>query len=122
MDTSRTLRRFREEEVCQMSRPKRSEGQELRRKFTVEFKREAVQLTRAGDRSVAEVARELGVRPEMLHTWIRQAAGLPGRLAAAARPSSQDEEVRQLRRELARVREERDILGKAMAFFARTPR
>ena len=104
-----------------MSRPKRAEGEELRRKFTVAYKREAVQLTRTGDRSVAEIARELGIRPEMLHSWIRQASGEPGR-PATARPTSQDEEVRQLRRELARVREERDILGKAMAFFARTPR
>lgn len=105
-----------------MSRPKKAEGEELRRKFTVAFKREAVQLVQTGDRSVAEIARELGVRPEMLHTWIRQAAGLRGRPAPGASPTSQDEEVRQLRRELARVREERDILGKAMAFFARTPR
>ena len=105
-----------------MSRPKRPEGTELRRKFTQEFKREAIQLAGGGDRSVAEVARELGVRKEMLHTWIRQAAGFPGRTPPAGPPSSQDEEVRRLRRELARVREERDILGKAMAFFARTPR
>jgi transposase len=105
-----------------MSRPKRAEGEELRRKFTQDFKREAVRLAGAGDRSVAEVARELGVRQEMLHAWIRQAAGAPARTPPASGPTSQDEEVRQLRRELARVREERDILGKAMAFFARTPR
>jgi transposase len=105
-----------------MARPKKLEGQELRRKFTLAFKQEAVRLTRAGGRSVAEVARELGVRPEMLHAWIRQTAGRPARPTSAGGRTSQDEELRQLRHEVVRLREERDILGKAMAFFARTPR
>ncbi len=95
-----------------------------RRQFTREFKLEAVRLAAAGDRSLNQVARDLGVRPDMLRQWRRQAEGQPeaprgeGRLGRASL-TSQDEEIRRLRRELAQVREERDILGKATAFFAK---
>ena len=103
--------------------PRRKPGdREVRRQFTQEFKREAVQLAGGADRSVAEVARELGVRSDLLRSWIRQVKGLPGRTARAAVATSHDEELRLLRRENAELREERDILGKAMAFFARTTR
>jgi transposase len=95
---------------------------EQRRQYTQDFKREAARLVQDGDRPVAVVARELGVRADMLRAWIRQAAGRPGRTARAGGMTSQDEEVRQLRREVAQLREERDILGKAMAFFARSTR
>jgi transposase len=105
-----------------MPRRKAGEGKEQRRQYTQEFKREAVRLVDEGNRSVAVVARELGLRADLLHAWKRQVAGLPGRTARAGRMTSQDEEVRQLRREVAQLREERDILGKAMAFFARTTR
>jgi transposase len=76
---------------------------------------------------VPDVARELGIRAEMLRQWIRQAAGQPGRPARDVFPgngklSSQDEELRRLRREVARLTEERDILKKAAAFFARESR
>ena len=101
---------------------RKAESTEQRRQYTREFKREAVRLVTEGNRSVAVVARELGVRADMLHAWKRQVDGLPGRTARAGRMTSQDEEVRQLRREVAQLREERDILGKAMAFFARTTR
>ena len=97
------------------------------RQFTREFKLEAVRLVAAGDRSLNQVARDLGVRPDMLRQWRRQADGqaAPPRErrgdGPAGRPTllSQDEEIRRLRRELAQVREERDILGKATAFFAK---
>lgn len=103
--------------------PRRKPGdREVRRQFTQEFKREAVYLAGGGDRSVVEVARELGVRSDVLRSWIRQVRGLPGRTARSAVATSQDEELRRLRRENAELREERDILGKAMAFFARTTR
>ena len=113
-----------------MPRRKPGEGKELRRQFTQEFKREAVRLVEADARPIAAVARELGVRADLLRAWVRQAQGLPGRTARAGRmPSqltsqltSQDEELRRLKRENAELREERDILGKAMAFFARTTR
>jgi transposase len=104
----------------------RSEGR-TRRQFTQEFKLEAVRLAAVGNRRVSEVARELGIRPDMLRQWKRQAEARAGRGAAAIFPgngklTSQDDEIRRLRRENAQLREERDILGKATAFFARIAR
>ena len=95
-----------------------------RRRFTQDFKLEAVRLAAVGDRRVSEVARDLGVRTEMLRQWRRQAAARVGQAPADIFPGngkliSQDEEIRRLRREVAVLREERDILGKATAFFAK---
>ena len=95
-----------------------------RRQFSAEFKLEAVRLAEGG-RPPGEVARELGIRGDMLRKWRRQ-------FATAARPreafpghgqlTSQDEEIRQLRRRVAQLEEEREILKKAAAFFARESR
>jgi transposase len=92
-----------------------------RRQYAKEFKREAVQLAVESAKSVAEVARDLGITPSLLHKWRHQvekrdpAAAFPGN-GKVAEP---EEEVRQLRRELERVKQERDFLKKAAAFFAR---
>jgi transposase len=99
----------------------------VRRQFTQEFKMEAARLVMQGDRRLSEVARELGLRPEMLRQWQRQAEGRPGRAPADVFPGpgklpSVDEENRRLKRENAQLREERDILGKATAFFAKHAR
>lgn len=98
-----------------------------RRQFTQEFKLEAVRLVAAGQRRASEVARQLGIRADMLRQWRRQAEAQRSRGGSEIFPGhgklpSQDEEIRRLRRENARLQEERDILGKAMAFFARSPR
>jgi transposase len=63
-------------------------------------------------RRVTEVARELDVRPDMLGRWRKQLAG------QASKPSASEMEVTRLRRELREVREERDILRKALAIFS----
>src|SRR5215211_9420342 len=94
-----------------------------RRRFTHEFKLEAVRLAAVGDRPVSAVARELGIRPQMLRRWARQAEtraghGPPDVFPGNGKLLSQDEEIRRLRREVTVLREERDILGKATAFFA----
>jgi transposase len=73
------------------------------------------------------VARQLGIRADMLRQWRRQAEARAGRPLADVFPGngklmSQDEEIRRLRREVAQLREERDILGKATAFFAKGAR
>ena len=92
-----------------------------RRQFPKEFKVEAVQLARESDRPVAEVARDLGIAPSLLHRWIQQveeqdpATAFPG----SGKVREADDEVRRLQRELARVQQERDFLKKAAAFFAR---
>ena len=100
---------------------------ETRRVFPAEYKREAVRLALVGDRSVRAVAQALGVRPDMSSQWKRQALARVHEQPAdvftgAGTMMSQDEEVRRLRRENATLREERDVLGKATAFFAKSAR
>jgi transposase len=94
-----------------------------RRKFSREFKVEAVQMIREGGYGVLEVAKDLGVRPDVLRRWKRQVetAGL-GAFPGSGRLQPEDEEMRRLRRELQRVREERDILKKALAIFSERQR
>ena len=90
-----------------------------RRKFTAEFKAEAVRMVEESGGQIAKVARELGIYDSSLGNWVRQA-----REEAAGAPTVQERaEIRELKRELERVRRERDILGKATAYFsARDPR
>ena len=84
-----------------------------RRRFSDEFKQEAVCLAFEGSRSVVEVARELGVRPDQLRKWRKK---LQGHETSA--PSAAEQENRRLRRELRHTQEERDILKKALAIFS----
>ena len=98
-----------------------------RRQFTREFKLEAVRLATSGEKSVAQVARELGIRASMLRDWKRQVENRPG-LAAGdlfpghGRMASQEEELRRLRREVETLRQERDFLKKTAAYFAKESR
>jgi transposase len=88
-------------------------------RFSEDFRREAVRLVRESNRSVKELAAELGVSSTTLRTWGRtvslQRQG-PGRVL------SLEEQVRQLKKENERLREEREILKKATAFFAKGAR
>lgn len=90
-----------------------------RRKFSAEFKREAVALTARPDVSVAQVARELGIGANLLGRWRREFEA-DGAKAFRGQGVVRDEEVAQLKRELARVRRERDFLKDAAAYFAKT--
>ena len=85
-----------------------------RRKFTPEFKSEAVALVEAADGNIAQVAKELGVAESTIGNWVRRA-----REEAAGAPTAEERaEIRELRRELGRVERERDLLAKAVAFFS----
>src|SRR3990170_5778025 len=85
-----------------------------RRRFTAEFKEEAVGLVRRAGKPVAEVARELGIHEQVLRNWKRAVEkGSLGGNGSGAGHFTQAEEIRRLRTELARVKEERDILKKA---------
>ena len=91
-----------------------------RKQFTPEFKREAVQLLESGSRPASEIARELGIARNQLYKWqteltARGTGAFPGPGARKERTT----EVARLKRELVRVTEERNILKKAAAFFAR---
>ncbi len=98
-----------------------------RRQFTPEFEVEAVRLANDGRKPLSQVARELGIRPEMLRTWRRQAESRAGLIPGDVFPgngrlTSQEEEIRALRRELEQVRQERDFLKKATVYFAKESR
>ena len=86
-----------------------------RQVFSREFKLEAVRLLESADRPAAEVARQLGIRRNQLYKWqqeLRRRGN--GAFQGPGRPSQADEELAQLKRELERVKEERDILKKAV--------
>jgi transposase len=96
-----------------------------RKHFSREFKLAALSRVQDGVRSMSEVARELGVHPGTVRYWKKQLGGLarPAPVGeTAALPGAQESleaEVLRLRREVATLRQERDILKKAAAFFAR---
>ena len=97
-----------------------------RRQFTREFKLEAVRLIRSGERKVDELARDLGVRSATLRDWLKSAEGRAGlaeeEIQGSGKQTSKDEEIRELRRQLEEVTQERDFLKKAAAYFARGSR
>jgi transposase len=90
------------------------------RKFSQEFRREAVRLARESGRSVRAISAELGISDGSLRNWMREASG--DEHTSGGRVLSLEDEVRQLRRDNERLREEREILKKAAAFFARDGR
>lgn len=98
--------------------PKKKSATRVRRSFTPEFKRDALRLVEKG-KSVTEVARNLGISRSLLQYWKQQAeAEGAGPDESAAAGSSEAERLRALEKELRDVREERDILKKALAYFA----
>ena len=93
--------------------------QGTRGRYTLEFKQEAVRLVESGQ-TMAAAARSLGVVEQTLGNWIKLHRA--GRLKGASgrqQVSAEQMEISRLRAELARVTMERDILGKATAFFAK---
>lgn len=89
-----------------------------RRKFSPEFKWGAVDQVRQSGVSCAQVARELGIRDGLLTRWKREFDG-EGQVAFGGSGTPRDEELARLKRELARVKKERDFLREAATFFAR---
>ena len=89
-----------------------------RARYTLEYKLEAVRMVKGGQ-SLAAVSKILGIADQTLHNWVK--AEREGRLGGAgSRPVSPEQmEIARLRAELARVKMERDILGKATAYFAK---
>jgi len=113
-----------------MTREKRARSRRTRRTFSAEYKLEAVRLLeerRAAGASLAQVGRELDVRADLLQAWARQAKRRPGVGARDVFPGqgqlpSAEAEVRRLQREVSVLRQERDFLKKAAAFFAKESR
>jgi transposase len=99
---------------------------ESRRHYDEEFKRNAVDLSYKSGKTVDQVAYDLGISRNILFRWRKERSeygdrAFPG-IGKRKRGTDQEEEIRRLKKELADVREERDILKKAAAIFSRTPR
>ena len=87
---------------------------EHRRKYDEEYKKNAVKLTYASNKSVAEIAKDLEIKPNLLYRW-RQRYTAEG---DKTRYATLEQELRATQRELAETRMERDMLKKATAYFA----
>jgi transposase len=92
-----------------------------RRRFSAEYKREAVAMLDAPGVSVSQIAAELGIGANVLGRWRREVRRTPAQ-AFPGHGRPREEELSQLRRELARVTKERDFLREAATFFASASR
>jgi transposase len=90
-----------------------------RRRFSAEFKAEAVKLVIEQKRSVLSVAKELGIYDSVLGDWVRQAQADAGRGRPGALTTSEKQELAELRRKVKQLEMEKEILKKAAAFFAK---
>jgi transposase len=92
-------------------------GKRKRREFTPEYKADVVMLFRTTDKSIAEIAKELDLTPSAVQRWVSQADVDAGERVGLT--TSEREELSYLRKENRILREERDILKRATAFFAK---
>jgi transposase len=93
-----------------------------KRKYDKQFKEEAVRLATEGRRKVTEVARSLGIHENLLRTWKRKhKEGPADSFPMNGHLKPQDEEFRKLQKENANLKEDREILKKALAIFSKHP-
>lgn len=97
--------------------------QKEKRRYTREFKIEAVRLYEASEKSLRVIEQELGITPYLLSKWVQQfrvqeATAFPGK----GKVPEREAEVQQLRREVEILRQERDILKKAVLIFSEPKR
>jgi transposase len=97
--------------------------EDTRRYFTREFKVNAVQLVTERGMPVGKVAQELDIHPNLLHIWRRRLLEEGDKaFVGRGRVKPENAEIRRLRKALEKVREERDILKKALAAFSKPSR
>jgi transposase-like protein len=94
---------------------------DTRKKYSKEFKLEAVRLLESGTKPGHEIERDLGIGSGQIYRWRKQLA-VDGERAFPGNGKSRDEELAALRKENKELREERDILRKATAIFSRLPK
>ena len=92
-----------------------------RRKYSAEFKQEAVALVQQSNQSITHIASSLGINDNMLRRWIKELSE-PTKTAFPGNGTPRDEEVARLKRELAEVKRERDFLREAATYFAKNPK
>jgi transposase len=92
-----------------------------RKQYSSEFKREAVRLVTEGGLSIAQVARDLGLNDNLVSRWKKEAQQ-NGQKAFPGQGHPQDEELSRLRREVEVLRQEREVLKKAISIFSQTGR
>jgi transposase len=90
--------------------------------YSPQFKQDAVKLAVESDLPVAQTARNLGVNPNSLYTWIAKYHQPESPISKGAGSEHPHEELKRLRRENVQLKEERDILKKAAAYFAKNSR
>ena len=90
-----------------------------RRAFSADFKREAVGQTKAGDRGIGQVARDLDLTETALREWVKRADEGPTEVVPGVLSAAEREELLKLRKQVKRLEMEREILKKGLAFFAR---
>ena len=95
----------------------------IRRKYDAQFKKETVRLMVQGGRKITDLARDIGIHANVLRKWRQQYLddsehAFPG----IGHLKAEDEEIRRLKKELIDVKEERDILKKALAIFSKHPK
>lgn len=97
-------------------------NQEKPKVYTAEFRESAVKLAIESDKSVAQTARDIGVNENTLHTWISKYSRPVDNLKAKRTDEHLYEELKRLKKEVSRLTEERDLLKKAAAYFAKEQR
>ncbi|MEK7836441.1 MAG: transposase [candidate division NC10 bacterium] len=94
-----------------------------KRKYDKQFKDEAVKLVTESNRAVTEVARGLGIHENLLHTWKRKYQEDPsGSFPGKGHLKPQEEEFKRLQKENANLKEDKEILKKALAIFSKHPK
>jgi transposase len=91
-----------------------------KRMYSEEFKREALRKFGESGATLSQVAREIGIKQQTLHRWKIQAEGAAG-VVAGSGAAENNRELERLRRENIRLKAERDILKKALGYFAKEP-
>jgi len=91
-----------------------------RKQHPEEFKREAVRLLETrGQRTITDVATSLGVAENLLHAWRKKFGPSADQVRRERGGETAEEELKRLRREVTQLKQERDVLKKSVAFFAR---
>ena len=87
-------------------------------KYSLDFKESSAEQARSSNRPISQTAKDLGINENTLHGWIRKFPGKTKVALTVGTKSSLEEEVKQLRKENIRLKQDREILKKAAAYFA----